>query len=505
MQRHRVRSGMVLLTAAGLCLRLAGSVVAADPSPTPLPVFPEPQEIVAVDRIEWLGEAVANNPYMLASKDDEVSPGNYDYVDATGGIFHFYGHNIEGPYVNRTDVCPFMLAHDLNVLGTGVWDPSNPSVTTEECAAAAVAVAATASPPSADSLAPAGANDGTLPDGEADPGDTLGTTDSGEDDPIAMEIAIAIILLLLGIGGIKVLAVALGAGPWIGRPPSPLDEGAPIDGSNLTPDPTVAQSSAHEPSHDEAQQHGDPCSAELSALEGVSAHARGLNSVLAGLRDFAAQLDQQVVLIEKAAIPAEIGVEAAFLAGDAIGGAAGPGWIPDILLGKIVEGVAKDQLKGIIKTSLANAAAQAPTGATAAGDARDEAAQSVLKGMMEEAISNHYLHESIKGYHTSASAVANSLPHKFESADRIGGHMADAVGHLITLYNSGMSLATLVQESAILRQKQAAILDDVATVEVEFEGATERLASLTQDLQRCRWVHSPTKEPLRLGADSARS
>lgn len=497
---------MVLLAAAGVCLGLAGSVVAADPSPKPPLVFPKPLEIVAIDRIEWLGEAVANNPYMLASKDDEVSPGNYDYKDATSGIFHFYGHDISGPYFNRTDVCPFMVAHDLPVLGTGVVEhPDIPSVTVEECAAVAVAPAAaavaTASPPAADSPAPAAVNGGTAEEGASDPGSPLGSTGGGDDDPIAMEIAIALILLALGIGGVKVLGVALGVGPWASRPPLPLDEGAPIEGSDVTPDPTVAQAPTQQSSHHQQEQHNDPCSGELSALEGVSAHARGLNSVLAGLRDFAAQLDQQVVLIEKAAIPAEIGVETAFLAGGAIGGAVGPGWIPDILLGKIVEGVAKDQLKGFIKTSLANAAVQAPSGPAAAGDARDEAAQSTLKGMLEQALSNRYLHESIKGYHTSASALANSLPRKFELADQVGGHMAEAVGHLITLHNSGMNLATLVQESTILRQKLAAILDDIATVEVDFEGATERLTSLAQDLQRCRWVHSPTKEPLRLGAD----
>ncbi len=140
---------MVLLAAAGLCLGLVGPVVAADPSPTTSLAFPKPQEIVAVDRAEWLGEKLATNPYMLASKDDEVSPGNYDYKDATGGLFHFYGHDISGPYVNRTDVCPFILDHNLAGLGTGVWDADIPNVTAEECAAASPAAAspAAASPP----------------------------------------------------------------------------------------------------------------------------------------------------------------------------------------------------------------------------------------------------------------------------------------------------------------------------------------------------------------------
>jgi hypothetical protein len=500
--RHRLGRALALLTGAGLCLLLVAPSLAADPSPTPSLDFPKPQEIVAVDHIEWLGEAVQNNPYMLASKDDEVSPGNYDYKDATGGIFHFYGHDLAGPFAKRTDVCPFIVAHQLLGLSTGVWNPAIPAVLAAECVGVGTAALASVSPSGSDSPAPVAVAAG----GGVTPGSTgagLTAPSTGADDPIALEIAIALICLALGIGGLKVLGVALGLGPFASRPPSLLDEGAPLSGSNAIVDAVVAQPGTIGPSHDQAQQPADPCAAELSALNGVSAHARGLNSVLAGLRDFAAQLDQQIVLLEQAAIPAEIGVETAFLAGGAIGGAAGPGWIPDILLGKIVEGVAKDQLKGVIKTSLANAAVQAPAGGTAAADVRDSAAQATLKGMLEESLSNHYLAESIKGYHTSATAFANSLPDKFAAADRIGGHMADAVGHLITLYGAGMNLETLVQQSAILRQQQAVILNDIAGVEGDFGNATERMTGLAQDLQRCRWVHSPTKEPLRLGAKPA--
>jgi hypothetical protein len=230
----------------------------------------------------------------------------------------------------------------------------------------------------------------------------------------------------------------------------------------------------------------------------MSAHGRGLNSVLAGLRDFAAQLDQQIVLIEKAAIPAEAGVEAAFLLGGALAPAGGIGWVPDILLGKIFEGVMKDQLKGVIKAGLKSAGASAlPSGSEAGETLRDSAAEATLKGMMEDAISAKYLNASISGYHRNPFGLANSLPGKFELADSIGRNMAEATNHLITLYNAGMSVADLVQQSSILRQKQAAILDDISNVEIAFESATERMASLAQDLERCRWVHSPTKEPLR--------
>jgi hypothetical protein len=236
----------------------------------------------------------------------------------------------------------------------------------------------------------------------------------------------------------------------------------------------------------------------LQALDGASAHARGLNSVLAGLRDFAAQLDQQIVLIEKAAIPAEVGVEAAFLAGGALAPAGGIGWVPDILLGKIFEGVLKDQLKGVIKTALKSAGATAiQSGMETAEGIRDSGAEATLKGMMEDAISQKYLSASIAGHHRSLTDLASSLPGKFEAADVVARNMAEAVGNLITLYNTGMGVAQLVQESAILRRNQAAILDDIANLEVDFGSATERMTSLAQDLERCRWVHSTTTAPLR--------
>ena len=466
-------------------LLLVSPVGAADPSPPPPVDFPSPQMIVAVDRLEWLGDDLEHNDYILASPDDAVSPGNYDYVDATGGLFHFYGRDIAGPYAKRADVCPFMSEHGLAALGTGVVDDTNPTVTTEECVAAAagtVAEPVAAEDPAATDAAPDVAAAGSSND----------PTEDGSDDPIALEIAIALILLILGIGGLT----AAGVGPLARRRPIPA--GGVDLAVGIEPTPTIAPlSQVQSPNADDQDPRPDPCSGEVAALETASAHARGLNSVLAGLRDFAAQLEGQIVLIEKAAIPTELAVEGAFLAGGAIGGAMGPGWIPDILLGKIVEGVAKDQLKGVIKSALSNAALQGPEASAAARDGLDSGAQSALKGMLEEAVSNHYLGASIKGYHTSASALANSLPGKFAAADRVGGHMAEAVGNLVTLYGSSVSLATLVGRSGSLRRQEAAILDDIAELEAEFASATERMTELAADLQRCRWVHSATTAPLR--------
>ncbi|MFI5042199.1 MAG: hypothetical protein ACHQNA_10200, partial [Acidimicrobiales bacterium] len=50
--------------------------------------------------------------------------------------------DVAGPYANRSDVCPFIAAHHLAGLGTGVVNAAIPSVTAEECAAAPAPVGA---------------------------------------------------------------------------------------------------------------------------------------------------------------------------------------------------------------------------------------------------------------------------------------------------------------------------------------------------------------------------
>lgn len=503
---HRTLRVLVLLAGAVLSLGPVAPVLAADPSPPPQ-AFARPLMLVAIDRKEWIhsegsafpNELLEHNDYMLASPDDEVSPGDYAYPDVTGGFFHYIGRNISGPYLTRAELCPFMLANKLEYMPMAPYDPA-PTILIAECQVVTAAPSAEASiatdPPPSDAPEPTDAEivaiGGTETNGP-------GAYDVAEvDDPIAMEIAVGLILLLLGIGGgVKALGLAFGVGP-LATKPTLLDRGVPTDASAVLPDGTTTQPPSSEPDRTRSNEGNDPCSTQLQGLEGASAHARGLNSVLAGLRDFAAQLDQQIVLIEKAAIPAEAGVEAAFLFGGALAPVGGIGWVPDILLGKIFEGVMKDQLKGVIKASLKSAGTSAlPGGSEAAETLRDSAAEATLKGMMEDAISAKYLNASISGYHSSLSNLSNSLPRKFELADSIGRNMAEATNHMITLYNAGMSVADLVQQSAVLRQKQAAILDDISNIELAFEGATERMANLAQDLERCRWVHSPTKEPLR--------
>jgi hypothetical protein len=489
---------LAVVLATILAAWLVAPVLAADPAPAPSLVFPTPQELVAIDRLVYHDDEMPNNPYMLASPNDEVAPGNYDLPDSTGGFFHYFGHDVSGPYARRTDLCPFMRANGIDNLPTAPTMVEIPNVMIAECDALTTAPTSgpvvTADPAAVYSPQPANAGGEPV----SNSGTDIGGTGGGSDDPVAMEIAVAIILLFLGIGGLKVLGVVMGIGPLVSHLPA-VGPDATADAPLATQAPAVAQESPDRP-RDRSQRNDDPCSAEASALEGASAHARGLSSVLAGLRDFAAQLDQQIVLIENAAIPAEAGVEVAFLAGGALAPKGGIGWVPDILLGKIFEGVMKDQLKGWIKSTLKDAAVKLPAGGAAGAKAvREAAAKAALKGMIKDAISDSYLNASISGYHRNHFGLVNSLPGKFAAADTIGKNVADAVGHLLTLYSTGMSVADLVQQSAVLRQKQAAILDDIAGLEVDVESVTERMASLADDLRRCRWVHSPTTEPLRPG------
>lgn len=454
--------GAALGVASFVSLAAVAPALAADPSPNPAFIFDAPVELVWMDNHGTYNGPVTDNEYMLVPPGVEVAgePGHYKLADGSGGVYHYFGHDVSGPYTDARDLCPFMAEKQIDLLYAWPWGDRGISLT--ECAAlnATPTPAATPLPTPAES-----AGGGLGPVSPWAPGWPPGGSGPGGGVPV-VPLAVAGVIIAGGVLGLNEI-----------RKPKK---------------PAASQHSA---------QNNDPCAAELTAEAIASAYARGINSVLATLRDFYANLQQQIVLLEDAAIPTEIGVETAFMAGSALGGKVGIGLVPETILGKIFEGVAKDQLKGLIKTSFKNAAVSVPGGAGAAIAARDAAAKAALKGLIKDSLSDHYLAQSTMGYHRGMDVLARSLPGKFKAADEIAGHMADSVDRLLTLYSTGMNLATLVQESSIMREKAMAIYGDIADLQEEFNSALERQAEAAGNLNRCRWVHSPTKEPLHPGGD----
>lgn len=482
---HRlVRSLAAACLALGL---LAPAVLADDPSPVPV-VFGTPQLLVWWDSHGTYNGPVTDNAYALI-RPDQVDPADATHFilgDGSGGVYHYFGRVVSGPYAGQADLCPVMLSVGIDYLSAYPYTDAV-GFSADDCRAFLAPPAApepTATPEPTVEATPL-ATDGTV-------GVTLvGDPGDGGDDPVALGLAVALILALLGIGGFAVLAYLFGWGPFPGRSPSVPVPAAPASSADAVPPPLASA-----PEQGQPDQSSDPCAGQASDLANASANARGLNSVLANLRRVYANLDQQIVQVEKGAIPTELGVEIAFAAGGLAGGAAGgAGIVPETILGKMFENALKDVLKGVVKSSLNAGEAALTGGADTLANLRGGALEAMLKGMLEEQFTSDYLNASMGGYHTSVHALSYQLPRKFAEADVYATHAAEAIGQLITTYNSGMELANLVQQSAVLRQKAMTVYGDIADLEVQYETAMENMHSAADRVAKCREVNSPDWKP----------
>ena len=510
-------TGAVLLAAAL-------PVLAADPTPNPKWTFDAPVILVWMDNHGTVDGGVEDKAYMLVPPGVEVKgeTGHYTLADGSGGVFHYFGHDVAGPYTNARDLCPRMISEKISDLSAWPW--FDHGISLDEC----LALAGLLTP------APAPTDDaGVVP---AD--DTSGVDPTGSDLNLAAAIIWVLLLGGLGAGGVVAVrhlarpparSTALWPPPGGGAPP-PVPPGAqppyqplpppdwptppglipqgptpsgPTPQGETPPGETPPGETPQDPTQSERpnqQDRGpdhqsDPCAAEAAAELAASAEARGLHSVLETLRALYASLEQQIVVIEDAAIPTELGVETAFLAGSAVS-KVGPGWVTDVLLGKLVEGVAKDELKAFIKKYLASAGNSTPGAWDSALTGGGAAVKTTLKHLIANALSDTYMTASSAGYYRELGALQRSLPDKWAAADKAAGRAADAIGNLLTLFKTGMSLSSLVKESADLREKAMGVYGDIAELEVELETAVEHQHEAARDLQRCRWVHTPGGGPL---------
>lgn len=443
---------MSIILAAGL----AATVLGADPPPSPI-VFSPPQLLVWEDSHGTYNGPVIDGYYALVpnSQVDPNDNGHFILPDGSGGVFHYFGHVVDGPFGGSNDLCPKLLSLGID----SVSDlPGYNYLSADQCRAF-LAPIITAEPtitvdPYATATDSAGGTTNDSPGDYVDP------------DPISLDIAAAIILALLGIGSLGVLARIFHKGPF------------------------------HRSAPNQSQSNGqsNPCAAQLATLEAASSHARGLNSVLATLREFYAGLDEQIVMIEKAEIPATLGVDVAFLAGS-FASKLGPGLIPKTLLGKIMDGLAKDQAKSLVKKTLGSGAFGLAGKMLSGKDARESAAKATLKVALKDGLLGHYADAAMKDISGSSYSAVKKAAGAWNAADKIAGSMADAVGHLLTLYSSGASLATLVQQSAILRAKAMTIYGDIADLQEEYASAMGAMHEAAERLTFCQKVNAPDWKP----------
>ena len=96
---------------------------------------------------------------------------------------------------------------------------------------------------------------------------------------------------------------------------------------------------------------------------------------------------------------------------------------------------------------------------------------------------------------SSLNAGEAALTGGADTLANLRGGALEAIGQLITTYNSGMKLANLVQQPAVLRQKAMTVYGDIADLEVQYETAMENMHSAADRVAKCREVNSPDWKP----------
>jgi hypothetical protein len=184
----------------------------------------------------------------------------------------------------------------------------------------------------------------------------------------------------------------------------------------------------------------------------------------------------------------------AFLAGS-FASKLGPGLIPKTLLGKIMDGLAKDQAKSLVKKTLGSGGFGLAGKMLSGKDAGESAAKATLKVALKDGLLGHYANAAMKDISGSSYSSVKRAAGAWNAADKIAGSMADAVGHLLTLYSSGASLATLVEQSAILRQKAMTIYGDIAELQEDYASAMGAMHDAADRLTFCQKVNAPDWKP----------
>lgn len=120
--RHQRPALAGLALAVGLLALGSGAAFAADPSPEPTPiVFNSPQYLVWWESHMTYNGPVVDQVYDLFTE-GPVEPGHFVVPDGSGGVFHYSGRLVGGPYRTDTELCPQMIA--LGIEALQVWPPA---------------------------------------------------------------------------------------------------------------------------------------------------------------------------------------------------------------------------------------------------------------------------------------------------------------------------------------------------------------------------------------------
>lgn len=447
-------ASVVLGTVAMLaCLMLPAIVDAADPSPTPV-VFPQPHYLVFMDGHGTSSGPVVDNAYWLypyIPKDGT----NFAVPDGNGGVYHYTGRVVGGPFSTDDEACPQMIS--LGIASLQTWAThAGESTLTVDCRRF------------------------RAPGGGAALG---GSGPTGEPDSGSLGIAVALIGLLLFGGGAA--ATVLGR-----RPPVPATAGRPATAA--IPDGAPARTDP--PRTDPPR---DPCADQLSDVDRASVRGRYLNDLLASSRRYDALLQKEIDVLANLTLPGSVLLDLGFVAGG-LSGALGPKLIAtESFWAGLAEAVTKDVVKDIAKQGLSSSAIDA---ANAAGEGGLSAAKQVLLTAIREGLVNKAFLGELSP--TGPKKVFRDLPSYLAFSkelqgfsDRVAGPIADGVGAILDLYNGAIDGLILKDKLDHLRAIRDHILDEQADLEIRFEDALGAQRFAADRLAHCREINRPDWRP----------
>ena len=444
-------------------------VLGADPSaePTPL-VFNNPQYLVWMEAHGTMNGPVIDQAYWLYIAPPDEN-GAFSVPDGMGGVFHYEGSLVGGPFLGEADACPAML-------GVGVTSLQAWVVSAGEYAQIADCSRYVETP------APvATADSGGL---TATPGgdETTGGTDE-DVDPEALGIAVLLIGALL-FGGSAALGFAGRGGPI---PAVDFGPGARSD---------IDTSRPKEPAP-------DPCAEQAEAVARASTSGRYLNDLLASCRRYEALLQEQIDVLANLVLPGSVLIDLGFAAGGLSGGLGG------VLGRKLIasetfraavgEAVVKDIIKELGKQALGSAGGELDLEKLGAEGEKSAIKQSILSGLKDAIINKRFF----DSFAPDAPSKVFRNPVEYTKflrelngfADEVAGPITDGMGVLIDLYEGVSNGLELKDRLDTLRAARDRIADRRVGLEIQFEDALAAQQFAAERLAHCRTINAPGWRP----------
>lgn len=435
-----------------LGLIAARPVAAADPSAAPSAmVFHNPQYLVFMESHQTYNGPVVDNAYWLyvAPPDED---GHFAVPDGTGGVFHYQGRLVGGPFAGEADACPAMLAVGVESLQAWI-------VAAGETAQVVDCLAYLVTPPP---TPPAGASTGRP---ESD-----GVSSSGQGaPPDDVGLALALIgALLLGSGA---------AGTIVARRREPVAR----------------------PVRDDSGPPADPCAEQDAAVARASATGRYLNDLLASSRRYHALIDREIDVLAGLVLPGSVLLDLGFLAGS-VSGAAGPKIVVTrSFLGALGESVAKDVAKELGKQALGSAGEALDPGAVGSEGGLSATKQVLLTAIRDSIVNRRFFGELSPAGPTRVFrdyGAYRAFEQELEGfADSVAGPIADGVGALLDLYNGVVDGLALKNKLDTLRMTRDRLADEIVELEVRLEDALDAHRFAADRLAHCRTINAPGWRP----------